>query len=102
MLLNFFSTAIIHLTSVHLDLLVNDTYIYQLLKITEYTTFFRDVTKYAVFSIALVVVALCTLGTLLVRGGPRLKFNELEKVMNGSNKKGDTFLNGTAEELDID
>ena len=102
MLLNFFSTAIIHMTSVHLDLLVNDTYIYQLLKISEYTTFFRAVTKYAVFSIALVAVALLTLVTLLIRGGPRLKFVELEKLMKSSNKKGDALLNGSAEELDFD
>lgn len=83
------------MTSVHLDLLVDDTYIYQLLKISEYTTFFRNFTKYAVFSIALVVVAFITLGTLLIRGGPRLKFVELEKLMKGGNKKGgDALLNG--------
>lgn len=101
LLLNLFSTAIIHMTSVHLDLLVNDTYVYQLLKISEFTTFFRTFTRYSVFSIALVGIALITLGTLLIRGGARLKFSELEKTMKSS-KKSDTLLNGTAEELDFD
>lgn len=89
------------MTSVHLDLLVNDTYVYQLLKISEYTTFFRSFTRYSVLSIALAGIALITLGTLLIRGGARLKFSELEKTMK-STKKSDTLLNGTAEELDFD
>jgi hypothetical protein len=74
LLLNLFSTAIIHMTSVHLDLLVNDTYVYQLLKISEYTRFFRTFTKYSVFGISLTSIALLTLVGLLIRGGQRLKF----------------------------
>jgi hypothetical protein len=102
LLLNLFNTAIIHMTSVHLDLLVNDTYIYQLLKISEYTTFFRTFTKYSVFSIELVGIALITLAGLLIRGGARLKFSELEKTMTSTKKGANPLLNGTAEELDFD
>jgi hypothetical protein len=92
------------MTSMQLDLLVNDTYIYQLLRISEYTTFFRSFTKYSVFSIELTGIALITLAGLLIRGGARLKFSELEKSMSSSStKKGaNPLLNGTAEELDFD
>jgi hypothetical protein len=40
-------------------------------------------TKYQIFSALLLLVSLLTLGTLLIRGGRRLKFSELEKAMNG-------------------
>lgn len=90
------------MTSVHLDLLVNDTYVYQLLKISEYTTFFRSFTRYSVFSIELVAIAFITLAGLLIRGGARLKFSELEKTMKSTKKGEDSLLNGTAEELDFD
>jgi hypothetical protein len=86
MLLNFFSTAIIHMTCLQLDKLVIDTYIYQLLQFTGYTTFFRKFTQYSVFSFALLGFSCITLITLLIRGGRRLKYSELEKSMNGKKK----------------
>lgn len=92
-LLNFFSTAIIYMTCLQLDLLVNKTYIYQLLKLTGYTTFFRVFNKYQVFSAALLGFSILTLLTLLIKGGSRLKFSELEKTMEkdgkGSKKRDD-------------
>jgi hypothetical protein len=45
------------------------------------------ISKYNVFSIALLSVSLLSLLTLLVRGGSRLKFSELEAAMNDNKKK---------------
>ena len=49
-------------------------------------------TKYNVFSIALLAVSLLSLLTLLVRGGSRLKFSELEAAMKEGQKKDDDAL----------
>ena len=90
MLLNFFSTAIIHMTCLQLNQLVQYTYFYQMLLLSSYTKFFSFCNRYRVFSIALLAVSLITLLTLLIKGGRRLKFEELEKVMaGGKNKKRD-------------
>ena len=52
-----------------------------------YTTFFRVLTKYNVFSIALLLVSVLSLMTLLVKGGSRLKFSELEAAMSDDPKR---------------
>ena len=67
-------------------MLVQNTYLYQILQLTSYTVFFYRFTQYSVFSFALLFFALITLLTLLIRGGRRLKFSEIEKAMAG--KKG--------------
>lgn len=80
------------MTCLQLDLLVSRTYIYQLLQLTGYSTFFRLFTRYQVFSTALLLVSLLTLGTLLIRGGRRIKFSELEKAMSKEGGKGGKAL----------
>jgi hypothetical protein len=66
---------------------VSDCYIYQVLSVSGYTTFFRDITKYNVFSIALLSVSVLSLLALLVKGGSRLKFSELEAAMSDDPKR---------------
>ena len=84
MMLCVFSTAIIHMTCLQLNMLVSHTYFYQLILITEYTKFFGLLSRYRVFSVALLAVSLITLVTLVIRGRRRLKFEELEKTMGKS------------------
>ena len=80
------------MTCLQLDLLVSGTYIYQLLQLTGYSTFFRLFTRYELFRTALLLVSLLTLGTLLIRGGRRIKFSELEKSMSKEGGKGGKSL----------
>ena len=53
---------------------------------TNYTTIFRVFTRFAVFPILILTVSLVTLIILLVSGGRRIKFSELEKQMGGGKK----------------
>jgi hypothetical protein len=71
---------------------VRDTYAYELLQISSYTTTFRTFTEYSVFSIAILTISLMTLLTLLIRGGRRLKFSELEKAMNSRDKSTESLI----------
>ena len=89
LLLNIFSTAILHLTCHQLNLIVTGepSYLHQVLALANYTKFFKLISQYKVFSLALIIVSFFTLLILLIRGGPRLKFSELEAAMS-TKKKG--------------
>ena len=82
MLLSVFSTAIIQMTCTQLNQLVQHTYFYQLILLTGYTQFFSLINKYRVFSLAMLAVSPISLGTLVIRGRRRLKYEELEKTMS--------------------
>ncbi|CDW87933.1 UNKNOWN [Stylonychia lemnae] len=83
MLMNVLTTYIVQFTCEQLNSLVNTAYFYKLIMKTKYCTFFYVFSKYSIFSFFLMIVSIITFFTLVIRGGRRIKFSELEKNMKG-------------------
>eukprot|EP00347_Sterkiella_histriomuscorum_P002802 403366747 len=87
MLMNVLTTYIVQFTCEQLNSLVQSAYFYQLIVKTKYCTFFYVFSQYGVFSFFIMFVSIITMITLLIRGGRRINFSELEGSMKGKNGK---------------
>lgn len=86
--MNILTTCIVQFTCEQLKSLVKTAYFYKLFVMTKHTAFFYVFWEYSIFSFFVMIVSVTTLITLILRGGRRLKFSELEKTMKKNSKKG--------------
>lgn len=67
---------------------MTSTYFYQLIVQTKYSRFYYPFSQYAVFSFLVMLVSLTSFFTLIIRGGRRIKFSELEAATESKSKNG--------------